>query len=392
MKIVVNLENTDIYQEIDIGEDKYVYDLLIILQTVFDIPFTNITLKLHGTIISHDPYTPVSYLNINNDILIVSTKSQTLGDAFSQVMSTLSSKNPQHQQQSNPFSSGLSGMSPMNSYSQGLSPFSFQTRESALISRAQYIKEKYLNNPDALNNLFNENPELAEAIVADNDAKVLDLVRKQTNRNEAEYRRLYSEYYRLMNADQNDVQVQKKIEQLIKQKNIYENYQYAFEHLPETLVPVHMLYIRLEINKMQIVALVDTGAESTIVSQYKAEKCGLMNLCDERFQGVAEGVGTSKILGVVHAAQLKIEDKFIMCKITVVESVSVDFIFGLDNMRSHRCHVNLEKNKLVFPDAGLEAKFLSDGEIKKFKEEQANVKEKEDIEKAKIESQKNKQK
>ena len=77
MKIVVNLENTDNYQEIDIGEDKYVYDLLIILQTVFDIPFSNITLKLNGTIIS-DPYTPISYLKINNDdILIVSSKSQT---------------------------------------------------------------------------------------------------------------------------------------------------------------------------------------------------------------------------------------------------------------------------------------------------------------------------
>ena len=387
MKIVVNLENTDNYQEIDIGEDKYVYDLLIILQTVFDIPFSNITLKLNGTIIS-EPYTPISYLKINNDdILIVSSKSQTLGDAFSQVMSTLNSMNPRQQQQQQN-TSNLSGI-----YSQqGFNPFSFQTRESALISRAQYIKEKYLNNPDALNHLFTDNPELAEAIVADDDTKVLDLVRKQTNKNEAEYRRLYNEYYRLLNADQNDVEVQKKIEQLIKQKNIYENYQYAFEHLPETLVPVHMLYIKLEINKMQIVALVDTGAQSTIVSQYKAEKCGLMNLCDERFQGIAEGVGTSKILGVVHAAQLKIEDKFIMCKITVVESVSVDFIFGLDNMRSHRCVVNLEKNKLVFPDAGLEAKFLSDGEIKKYKDEQANVKEKEDIEKAKMESQKNKQK
>ena len=387
MKIVVNLENTDNYQEIDIGEDKYVYDLLIILQTVFDIPFSNITLKLNGTIIS-DPYTPISYLKINNDdVLIVSSKSQTLGDAFSQVMSTLNSMNPRQQQQQQN-TSNLSGI-----YSQqGFNPFSFQTRESALISRAQYIKEKYLNNPDALNHLFTDNPELAEAIVADDDTKVLDLVRKQTNKNEAEYRRLYNEYSRLLNADQNDVEVQKKIEQLIKQKNIYENYQYAFEHLPETLVPVHMLYIKLEINKMQIVALVDTGAQSTIVSQYKAEKCGLMNLCDERFQGIAEGVGTSKILGVVHAAQLKIEDKFIMCKITVVESVSVDFIFGLDNMRSHRCVVNLEKNKLVFPDAGLEAKFLSDGEIKKYKDEQANVKEKEDIEKAKMESQKNKQK
>ena len=393
MKIVVNLEGTDNYQEIEIGSDKYVYDLLIILQTVFDIPFTNMILKLKGKLIT-DPHTQIRSLKINDDILIVSNKSKNLGDAFSQIMNQLNSNNSSQQQgMLSSFygpnfdmqtSSNFGNMSSfMNPYASSTNFFQSQTGHATLLSRAQYIKEKYLNNPEALDRLFTDNPELAEAIVADDDKKVFEFVRRQANKNESEYNRLYAEYYRLANADQNDAEAQKKIEQLIKQKNIYENYQYAFEHLPETLVPVHMLYIRLEINKMKIVALVDTGAQTTVVSQYKAEKCGLMNLCDERFQGIVQGVGESKIIGVVHAAQLKIEDKFIMCKITVVESVAVDFVFGLDNMRSNRCHINLEKNKLVFPDVGLEAKFLSDGEIKKYKDEQANLKEKEDIQKAK---------
>ena len=385
MKIVVNLEGTDKYQEIEIGSDKYVYDLLIILQTVFDIPFNNMILKLNGKHIT-DPYTKITSLKIGDNVLIVSKKSTNLGDAFSQFMNQLntnnsSSSSTQQQGMLSSFYSPNYGNN--NMYASSTNFFQSQTGHATLLSRAQYIKEKYLNNPEALDRLFTDNPELAEAIVADDDKKVYEFVRRQTNKNESEYNRLHAEYYRLANADPNDAEAQKKIEKLIKQKNIYENYQYAFEHLPETLVPVHMLYIKLEINKTQIVALVDTGAQTTVVSQYKAEKCGLMNLCDERFQGIVQGVGVSKIVGVVHAAQLKIEDKFIMCKITVVESVAVDFIFGLDNMRSHRCHVNLEKNKLVFPDVGLEAKFLSDGEIKKYKDEQARIKEKEDINKAK---------
>ena len=385
MKIVVNLEGTDKYQEIEIGSDKYVYDLLIILQTVFDIPFNNMILKLNGKHIT-DPYTKITSLKIGDNVLIVSKKSTNLGDAFSQFMNQLntnnsSSSSSQQQGMLSSFYSPNYGNN--NMYASSTNFFQSQTGHATLLSRAQYIKEKYLNNPEALDRLLTDNPELAEAIVADDDKKVYEFVRRQTNKNESEYNRLHAEYYRLANADPNDAEAQKKIEKLIKQKNIYENYQYAFEHLPETLVPVHMLYIKLEINKTQIVALVDTGAQTTVVSQYKAEKCGLMNLCDERFQGIVQGVGVSKIVGVVHAAQLKIEDKFIMCKITVVESVAVDFIFGLDNMRSHRCHVNLEKNKLVFPDVGLEAKFLSDGEIKKYKDEQARIKEKEDINKAK---------
>ena len=69
------------------------------------------------------------------------------------------------------------------------------------------------------------------------------------------------------------------------------------------------LYINLEINKHKITALVDTGAQTTIISQDLAEKCGLYNLCDTRYSGIAKGVGTSKILGVIHAAQIKLNDR-----------------------------------------------------------------------------------
>ena len=53
----------------------------------------------------------------------------------------------------------------------------------------------------------------------------------------------------------------------------------------------------------------DTGAQTTIMSVKCAEKCGLTNLIDERYAGIAKGVGTSKIVGVIHAATLKVGDK-----------------------------------------------------------------------------------
>jgi DNA damage-inducible protein 1 len=153
--------------------------------------------------------------------------------------------------------------------------------------------------------------------------------------------------------------------------------------MPETLFPVHMLYINLEINKKKVVALVDTGAQSTIMSQDLCKRCDLFNLCDERYSGIAKGVGTSRIIGVVHAAQMKIQNKILMAKITVLENSSVGFIFGLDNMRAHRCTIDLKQCGLVFPDIGVTAKFLSDGEIKKIKEEQDEEDEKMQIEEAK---------
>ena len=56
----------------------------------------------------------------------------------------------------------------------------------------------------------------------------------------------------------------------------------------------------MQVNNNHMAAFIDSGAQSTIMSAKSAEECNLLRLMDTLYQGVAKGVGTSKILGRVH--------------------------------------------------------------------------------------------
>ena len=392
MKIMVNLENTDEYQELDINENLSILDLKANLSTLFNFSWNEMELLLNGKPLAN--HLILGQVKFNDDVVILRRVQSNLALSRSFSGSSQNSFNP------NPNSLGQAFSQFMNNHNRGYNNYGYNNtgynpwaaimgsfrssaKEQFIQKRVKDLHDRFLTSPDDLNQLFNSNPELAEAIVSGNKKKVEDIVRKQVNEAEQKQKDEEMEYIRLMNSDPNDPEVQKKISAIIQKKNIDENLRQAEEYMPETLFPVHMLYINLEINKKKVVALVDTGAQSTIMSKDLCEKCDLFNLCDTRYSGIAKGVGTGRIIGTVHCAQMKIQNKVLMAKITVLENSSIGFIFGLDNMRAHRCTIDLKENGLVFPDIGVTAKFLSDGEIKKIKAEQDEQDEKDEIEKAK---------
>ena len=135
------------------------------------------------------------------------------------------------------------------------------------------------------------------------------------------------------------------------------------------------------------------------MSKKTATACGLMDLLDERFRGVAVGVGTGTILGKIHIAQLELQDYHFPVSLTIMddpppgsEAKDMPFLLGLDMLKRHTCSIDLEKGCLKFrlsPGKYLETPFLHEKDLSEeqggtrgFNAEEANEKLERELEEA----------
>lgn len=221
------------------------------------------------------------------------------------------------------------------------------------------LRDMLLANPHELSLLKERNPPLAEALLSgDLERFTKVLVEQQQDRARREQERI-----RLFTADPFDLEAQAKIEEDIRQHNIEENMTIAMEEAPESFGQVVMLYINCKVNGHPVKAFVDSGAQMTIMSQACAERCNIMRLVDRRWAGIAKGVGTQKIIGRVHLAQVQIEGDFLPCSFSILEDQPMDMLLGLDMLKRHQCSIDLKKSVLLIGTTGTETRFLPEAEL-----------------------------
>ncbi|KAJ1778421.1 DNA damage-inducible protein 1, partial [Coemansia sp. RSA 1824] len=209
-------------------------------------------------------------------------------------------------------------------------------------------RQQVLANPQLMQQLAQTHPEIAEA--ARSNPRDFGRLLTQLREQQHEAARRQQQEMERLNADPFNLEAQQRIEEMIRQENIMRNMEAALEHNPESFASVAMLYIDVVVNGTPIKALVDSGAQATVMSRSCAESCGITRLIDTRFAGEARGVGRAKIQGRVHNAQMKLGAQMLMCSFTVMEGAHIGLLFGLDMLKRHQMCIDLKQNALVIGD------------------------------------------
>lgn len=349
MKLTVTYEETVV--QLDVYQDMELENLVAYCEAEIGVSFKDLQLIHNARPLLDMKSTLKSVGIVDGDMVLVVTRAM-----FQQAQSQAGG--------SATALAGGGGGAPSSSSSSG--PLSGQPTAEDLLNmpeismeQAKRVRDSFLANPSELTSLKLSNMPMADALASgslDEFHKVLNEQHKR--RRDAELKRL-----RLLTADPFDVEAQKMIAEEIQRQQIESNMQDAIEYMPEAFGQVHMLYIKCKVNGYPIDAFVDSGAQSTIMSKACAERCNITRLIDSRWSGIAQGVGTQKILGRIHLCQVQIENDFLSSSFNVLEQQPMDMLLGLDMLKRHQCVIDLKDNNLKIGTTGTITKFLNESEL-----------------------------
>lgn len=103
-------------------------------------------------------------------------------------------------------------------------------------------------------------------------------------------------------------------------------------------------------NGAAVEMMVDTGAQSSVISLSLAQQLGLR--VDTSQQGTAVGVGRARVVGLVRSVVCELGHVEFHLDFMVLDVQEKLLLLGLDLMRRYKCIVDLERDVLVFGGKG----------------------------------------
>ena len=137
----------------------------------------------------------------------------------------------------------------------------FHNQRNEQVKReAAKIKELWANDQHMRTQWKNSDPELAGALDKGDNNLIEKIVGGRLKEHFDKQKTDQERLAKLRNADPNDKEAQKEIEEMIKKEMIQNNYAQAQEQFPEFFGHINMLYVDVKVNKKPVQAFVDSGA------------------------------------------------------------------------------------------------------------------------------------
>jgi hypothetical protein len=161
-----------------------------------------------------------------------------------------------------------------------------------------------------------------------------------------------------------DASEQRRILAQIQRERINDNFRYAQEHAPESLVYYSLLFLDLQINNHSIRVIVDTGAQISLLPISFAQKCQVHYLIDERCQTTTIGIGVQKSIGRIHSLPLNIGGCVFTNPFVVVDGPLQAPLLGVDWLLKNRAVIDLSTGTgfLVLQGGAVKVPFVTEEE------------------------------
>jgi hypothetical protein len=129
--------------------------------------------------------------------------------------------------------------------------------------------------------------------------------------------------------------------------------------------------VMCEVNGYTVPAIIDTGAQISIMSSSCAKRCHLFNRIDSHFSGKAFGVGSGDIIGRIDNMMMRVGPLSFKSRISVLRDSHVDFLIGLDFLKRFEGEVSLKDNvlRLRAKDKFIRIPFFSENNSDQYRSE-----------------------
>ena len=156
---------------------------------------------------------------------------------------------------------------------------------------------------------------------------------------------------------------QKEIEEQYRMQEINRQLQQMTELHPELLIPGDLVFISVKINGIELPAMLDTGAQESIISYKMAKQVNLENQIDYRRKKKYHGVGHMDSIGTIYVVPMQIGTQHCLSTLNVFgdESPMDHLLIGINTIRSLGISLNFKKNCVEM--SGEEVPFLTNTDV-----------------------------